>query len=67
MVQANEFYLETWKDKDESMNQAQGPYVDMIEAEKTREVEDEVRLVVDHTLRGIKCLLRINEIFLHFH
>ncbi|XP_043471559.1 dynein regulatory complex protein 11 [Leptopilina heterotoma] len=52
LVQANEIYLETWKDKDESMNQAQGPYIDMIQAEKTREVEDEVRLVVDHTLRG---------------
>lgn len=58
LVHANEVYLEKWKDKDESMNKGQRPYVDMIEAEKTREIEDEVRLVVDHTLRG-KLILNI--------
>ena len=52
LIHANKVYLETWKDKDESMNPAQRPYLEMIQAEKTREVEDEIRMVVDHELRG---------------
>ncbi|CAL7939548.1 unnamed protein product [Xylocopa violacea] len=48
---ANQEYQEIWKDKDESMNAAQLPYLDMIEKEKTKEVENEVRLTVDETLR----------------
>ena len=47
------------------MNQRQRPYVDMIEAEKTREVEDEVRVVVDHTLRG-KLMFKYNYFWIPF-
>lgn len=52
LVHANQEYQEVWRDKDESGNRAQLPYRDMIEADKTREVEDEVRVVVDQTMRG---------------
>lgn len=52
IVHADRDYLETWKNKDESMNPTQAPYFDMIEAEKTKEVEDEIRIVVDQALRG---------------
>ncbi|XP_076682815.1 dynein regulatory complex protein 11 isoform X2 [Andrena cerasifolii] len=52
LVHANQEYQQVWKNKDESMNMAQLPYIDMIESEKTREVEHEVRVVVDQALRG---------------
>lgn len=53
LVHANQDYQEVWRDKDESGNRAQLPYRDMIEADKTREVEDEIRVGVDQTMRGI--------------
>lgn len=53
LVQANQEYQENWRDKDESANLEQEPYYDMIDAEKTREVENEIRVGVDHTLRGV--------------
>ncbi|XP_076288357.1 dynein regulatory complex protein 11 isoform X3 [Lasioglossum baleicum] len=52
LVHANQEYQEVWKDKDDSMNAAQLPYLNMIEKEKTQEVEHEVRVVVDQALRG---------------
>ena len=52
LIHANQEYQDVWKDKDESANQMQLPYRNMIEVEKTREIEDEVRLVVDQTMRG---------------
>lgn len=52
LTSANQEYQDVWKDKDESANPMQLPYRDMIEAEKTREVEDEVRVVVDQAMRG---------------
>lgn len=52
IIQANADYQEIWKSKDESMNSAQETYLDMIEAEKTREVEDEIRVEVDQVMRG---------------
>ncbi|KYN15124.1 IQ and AAA domain-containing protein 1 [Trachymyrmex cornetzi] len=52
LIHANQEYQDVWKDKDESANPMQLPYRNMIEAEKTREIEDEVRLVVDQTMRG---------------
>ncbi|XP_025270729.1 dynein regulatory complex protein 11 isoform X2 [Camponotus floridanus] len=52
LIHANQEYQDVWRDKDESANPMQLPYNDMIEAEKTREVEDEVRIVVDQTMRG---------------
>lgn len=52
LVHANQEYQEIWRDKDESTNLDQGPYFDMIETEKTREVENEVRVGVDQALRG---------------
>lgn len=58
LVHANQEYQQVWKNKDESMNMAQLPYIDMIESEKTKEVEHEVRVVVDQALRG-KCLFRL--------
>ncbi|XP_046609162.1 dynein regulatory complex protein 11 [Neodiprion virginianus] len=51
IMQANADYQETWKNKDESDNPGQETYVDMIEAEKTREVEDEIRIGVDQMMR----------------
>ena len=51
IIQANEEYQEVWKEKDETCNPEQLPYHDMIEAEKTREIENEVRVGVDHALR----------------
>lgn len=53
LVHANQDYQEVWRDKDESGNRAQLPYRDMIEADKTREVEDEIRVGVDQAMRGI--------------
>ena len=58
LVHANQEYQQVWKNKDESMNMAQLPYIDMIESEKTKEVEHEVRVVVDQALRG-KCIFRL--------
>lgn len=52
LVQANQEYQEVWKDKDESENCKQLPYLDMIEADKIREVEDEIRIGVDQAMRG---------------
>ncbi|XP_076656348.1 dynein regulatory complex protein 11 isoform X2 [Halictus rubicundus] len=52
LVHANQEYQEVWKDKDDSMNATQLPYLNIIEKEKTEEVENEVRVVVDQALRG---------------
>ncbi|XP_076238279.1 dynein regulatory complex protein 11 [Calliopsis andreniformis] len=52
LVHANQEYQEVWKNKDESMNMSQLPYMDIIETEKTNEVENEIRTVVDEALRG---------------
>lgn len=52
IIQANQEYQEVWRDKDETSNPVQLPYRDMIVSEKTREIEDEVRVGVDHALRG---------------
>jgi len=52
LIHANQEYQDIWKNKDESMNPMQLPYCDMIETEKTKEVEDEVRMVVDQAIRG---------------
>ena len=57
LVHANQEYQEIWRDKDESANIDQGPYFDMLEAEKTREVENEVRIGVDQVLRGMDCFV----------
>nr|XP_034178795.1 dynein regulatory complex protein 11 [Osmia lignaria] len=52
LVHASQEYQEVWKNKDESMNAAQFPYLDMIESDKAKEVENEVRITVDQELRG---------------
>lgn len=52
LIHANQEYQDVWMNKDESMNLMQLPYRDMIEAEKTREIEDEIRVTVDQTMRG---------------
>ncbi|XP_011695796.1 PREDICTED: IQ and AAA domain-containing protein 1 [Wasmannia auropunctata] len=52
LIHANQEYQDAWKDKDESANPMQLPYHDIIEAEKTREIENEVRTVVDQAMRG---------------
>lgn len=52
LIRANQEYQDIWKDKDESVNPMQLPYRDMIEMEKTKEVEDEIRTVVDQAMRG---------------
>ncbi|XP_031839802.2 dynein regulatory complex protein 11 isoform X1 [Nomia melanderi] len=52
LMHANQEYQEVWKSKDESTNVAQLPYTNMIEKEKTEEVEHEVRVIVDQELRG---------------
>lgn len=54
LIQAHTEYQDVWRDKDESENPWQLPYDDMILSEKTREIEDEVRVGVDQALRG-KC------------
>ncbi|KAK0171580.1 hypothetical protein PV328_005017 [Microctonus aethiopoides] len=51
LIQAHTEYQDIWRGKDESVNPWQLPYSDMILAQKTRELEDEVRLKVDQTLR----------------
>lgn len=53
LIHANQEYQDVWKDKDESANPIQLPYRDMIEVEKTREIEDQIRVVVDQAMRGI--------------
>lgn len=57
LVHANQEYQEVWKNKDESMNAAQFPYLDMIQSDKAKEVENEVRIAVDQELRGKLCNL----------
>ncbi|XP_071632960.1 dynein regulatory complex protein 11 isoform X2 [Temnothorax longispinosus] len=52
LIHANQEYQNVWKDKDESANSMQLPYRDMIEAEKTKEIEDQIRVVVDQAMRG---------------
>lgn len=52
LMHANQEYQEVWKNRDESMNAAQLPYINMIESEKTKEIEHEVRVTVDQALRG---------------
>ncbi|XP_033194147.1 dynein regulatory complex protein 11 [Bombus vancouverensis nearcticus] len=51
LVHANQEYQETWKNKDEAVNMAQLPYLDMIENKTIKEVENEVRITVDQALR----------------
>ncbi|XP_076172417.1 dynein regulatory complex protein 11 [Ptiloglossa arizonensis] len=51
LMHANQEYQEVWKNRDESMNAAQLPYINMIESEKTKEIEHEVRVTVDQALR----------------
>ncbi|KAF7386951.1 hypothetical protein HZH66_011403 [Vespula vulgaris] len=51
LINLQEEYQKIWKNKDESMNPMQEPYKDIIEIDKTREIEDEVRIGVDQTLR----------------
>ncbi|XP_044579210.1 dynein regulatory complex protein 11 [Cotesia glomerata] len=51
LIQAHTEYQDVWRDKDESENPWQLPYDDMILSEKTREIEDEVRVGVDQALR----------------
>ncbi|XP_061935622.1 dynein regulatory complex protein 11 isoform X1 [Apis cerana] len=52
LIYANQEYQEIWKNKDETMNAAQLPYLDIIENETINEVENEVRITVDQALRG---------------
>ncbi|XP_047360518.1 dynein regulatory complex protein 11 [Vespa velutina] len=51
LINLQEEYQKVWKNKDESMNPMQEPYKDMIETDKIREIEDEIRIGVDQTLR----------------
>lgn len=57
LINLQEEYQKVWKNKDESMNPMQEPYKDMIETDKIREIEDEVRIGVDQTLRGFLLLI----------
>lgn len=57
LIQVNQEYQDVWKDKDESSNPMQLPDRDMIKAEKMKEVENEVRVIVDQAMRG-KYLLK---------
>lgn len=52
IIQANSDYQNIWMNKDESCNPGQETYLDMIEIEKTKEVEDEIRIGVDQMIRG---------------
>ncbi|XP_053974320.1 dynein regulatory complex protein 11 isoform X1 [Hylaeus volcanicus] len=52
LTHANQKYQEVWKNKNESMNAEQLPYINMIESEKTKEVEHDVRIAVDQALRA---------------
>ena len=58
-------YQQIWCNKDESGNVDQGPYLDMIEAEKTKEIENEIRLGVDQALRST-FQYRFNDLKLQF-
>ncbi|KAK0180478.1 hypothetical protein PV327_006116 [Microctonus hyperodae] len=51
LIQAHTEYQDIWRSKDECANPWQLPYSDIILAQKTRELEDEVRFKVDQTLR----------------
>ena len=66
LVQANQEYQEIWRDKDESKNLEQNPYYDMINAEKTKEVENEIRVGVDQALRGSMCTQYLKQIILGY-
>lgn len=52
IIQANQEYGEIWREKDEAENPNQLPYKEMIESEKSREIEDEIRIGVDHGVRA---------------
>ncbi|KAK2587687.1 hypothetical protein KPH14_003804 [Odynerus spinipes] len=52
LIHAHEEYQRVWRNKDESMNPTQEPYVDMIEADKTNEIENKIRIGVDEAIRG---------------
>ncbi|XP_077281208.1 dynein regulatory complex protein 11 isoform X2 [Temnothorax americanus] len=52
LIHATQEYQNVWKDKDESANPRHVPYRDMIEAEKTKEIENQIRVVVDQAMRG---------------
>lgn len=52
LIHTNQEYQDTWMNKDESANPMQLPYRDMIEEEKTREIENQIRAVVDQAMRG---------------
>ncbi|XP_011311368.1 IQ and AAA domain-containing protein 1 [Fopius arisanus] len=51
LIQANLEYQDIWRGKDESGNPWQLPYSEIVLAEKTREVEEEVRAGVDNIIR----------------
>ena len=53
------YCLDTWKDKDESMNKTQSFDPEMIVNAKRKEVEDEIRLKVDNLMRDELDVLRI--------
>lgn len=52
LIRVNQEYQDVWRDKDETANLRQLPYDDMIEMEKIKEIEDEVRIGVDQAMRG---------------
>ncbi|XP_066589498.1 dynein regulatory complex protein 11 [Prorops nasuta] len=49
LIQSNQEYKDVWREKERF---SEKPYVDMIEAEKTKELEDGIRLGVDNVMRG---------------
>ncbi|XP_076620749.1 dynein regulatory complex protein 11 [Colletes latitarsis] len=52
LIYANQEYQEVWKNETELMNAMELPNLSMIESIKTKEVEHEVRVMVDQVLRG---------------
>ncbi|XP_043288043.1 dynein regulatory complex protein 11 isoform X2 [Venturia canescens] len=52
IIRANEEYTDIWRDKDESVNPRQLPYEEIIENEKSREIEEELRVGIDDGIRG---------------
>lgn len=52
LIHANSEYQDVWRGKDESDNPWQLPYSGMVLAEKTRQVEEEIRVGVDNIIRG---------------
>ncbi|KAF7991336.1 hypothetical protein HCN44_002898 [Aphidius gifuensis] len=52
ILNANLEYQDIWKNKDETNNPWQKPYEDMIYADKTRQVENEIRIIVDQEMRN---------------